>query len=172
MSDQYPSSYRQGGQPQYPPQYESQYPPQYQQQQYPPAYGQGGQPQYPPYPQPPYGQAAPPSQHPYYQQGQPHVATMPQQKVSNPYATRALIYGILSLVALGIALFTDYFYVGFAGLYAIYYSIRGMSYSRRLPGNKGLAMSIIALILSCIGVLGTIGVIALIALSNSGALSQ
>lgn len=150
---QYPPQYPQGGQPQYPPQY--------QQQQYPP--------QYPPqYQQPPYGQAAAPSQQPYYAQGQhPAVGTMAQQKATNPWAVRALIYGILSMVALGLALFTSYFYVGFAGLYAIYYSIRGMSYSRRLPGNKGLAMAIVGLVLSIIGVLGTIGVLILSALPSN-----
>jgi hypothetical protein len=155
LSNQYPP-YPQGGQPQYPPQY---------QQQYPPQYGQDGQPQYPPYPQPGYGQAGPSSQYPYAQ-GRPGAAMMTQQKVSNPWATRSLIYGILSLVAMVLALFTPY--IGFVGLYAIYYSIRGMARSRNLPGNKGLAMAIVGLILSCIGVLGTIGILILSATLGSG----
>ncbi len=161
LADQYP--------PQYPPQYSQQYP-QGGQPQYPqggqPQYPQGGQPQYQPYPQAPYGQAAPSSQYPYNAPGQPRVATQ-ARTVSNPWATRALIYGILSIVALGIAFFTGYIFLGLAGFYAIYYAIRGMSYSRRLPGATGLAQAIIGLILSIIGVLGTIGLLILSAVANS-----
>jgi hypothetical protein len=97
------------------------------------------------------------------------VATQARANVTNPFASRALVYGILSIVAVVVALFTDYLFIGAVGLYAVYYAIKGMSYSRRLPGNKGLVQAIIGLILSVIGVLATIGLIVLLALDKIGA---
>lgn len=124
-------------------------------------------PQYPHYPPNPQGGPPSPYSNPYpYAQGQQRPATA-TQVVKNPWATRALIYGILSIVLVGVLIFTNYIFVGLAGLYAIYYGIRGISYSTKLPGNKGLAMSIIGLVLSIIGVLGTIGVLILSALPSN-----
>jgi hypothetical protein len=174
VANQYPPQYPpypQGGAPnQYPPQYQQQGgPQQYPPPQYPP---QGGPPQYPPYPQGPYPQSGAPNQYPYQGQGQSRVATQARGGASNPFASRALVYGIISIVALGISFFTGYFYIGLAGLYAIYYAIRGISVSRRLPDNKGLGQAITGLILSIIGVTGTIGLIIVYALANSGALGN
>lgn len=148
MADQYPPQYPrnpQGGAP-------NQYPPHYSQQ-YPPQYPQGGQPQYPPYPQAPYGQ--------------PRMTTQGRANVSNPLATRSLIYGILSIVAVAIAVFTGRLIIGAVGIYAIYYAIRGLSYAGKLPGNQGIASSVIGLILSSLAVLATIGLLILSALPGN-----
>lgn len=70
------------------------------------------------------------------------------------------------------ALVTGYIFIGLYSFWAIYYAIRGISYSNKLPGNKGIGMAVTGLILSIIGTLGMIGIIALIVLVNHGALGQ
>jgi len=136
-------------------------------------YGQGqyGQGQYGGQyaPQPPQGQYAQPQQYmPYAQPGQPgQYAAVKQPAVNNPYATRALIYGVISLVLLIALFFTNYIFLGTFGLYAIYYAIRGLILSSRLPGHKGIVVAAIGLILSVLSVLGTIGVIILSAMLSA-----
>jgi len=146
-----------------------QYPPQYprnRQGSAPYQYPQGGQPQYPPYQQAPYGQAAPSNQYGYNAQGrgQPRQG---RANVSNPWATRSLIYGILSIVLIIVGFFIGRIFIGLIGLYAIYYAIRGLSYANRLPGNQGIASSVIGLILSSLAVLATIGLLILSALPGN-----
>jgi hypothetical protein len=90
-----------------------------------------------------------------------HYAQMPPHLIKNPYATRSLIYGILSFIAMLVSLFSTTVWIGLVGLYAIYYSFKGISLANKLPGRKGLAPSIIGLVLSILGVVGTIGIIIL-----------
>lgn len=54
---------------------------------------------------------------------QPYYDVQPQRPaVKNPYATRALIYGIVSFVLLVALYFTNYIFLGTFGIYAIYLS--------------------------------------------------
>ncbi len=93
---------------------------------------------------------------------QPYYDVQPQRPaVKNPYATRALIYGIVSFVLLVALYFTNYIFLGTFGIYAIYYAIKGLILTSKLPGHKGIVAATIGLVLSVLSVLGTIGVIIL-----------
>ena len=102
-------------------------------------------PQYPYQPQP--GAAPYPQQYPY----QPQYPYPPQQFGAiqrNPRASRAMIYGILSIVLGVLTLAT---LVGYAGLitgtFAIIYGFIGLNRAKRLPGNVGRAQAIVGIVL-------------------------
>src|SRR5579883_713506 len=108
---------------------------------------------YPP-PQQPYVQpgAYPPPQQPYpYAQAgayPPPVYAQPGMKARNPWASRALYSGVISLV---LSLLTLFSLVGFAGLitgtFAIFRGVTGLNLSKQLPGNAGRAQAIAAIAL-------------------------
>jgi hypothetical protein len=120
--------------------------------------------QYPPQQYSPQGQyGQPPAQYSNPSYGQPAYGYAQPQRpaVKNPYATRALIYGIVSFVLLVALFFTNYIFLGTFGIYAIYYAIKGLILTSKLPGHKGIVAATIGLVLSVLSVLGTIGVIIL-----------
>lgn len=113
-----------------------------------------------PYAQP-YGQQ-------YAQQPAYYAVPQPRPAVKNPLATRALIYGIISFVLFVAIFFTNYIVLATFGLYAIYYAIRGLILATKLPGHKGIVLSVFGLLLSLLSVLGTLGIIILDAMLATG----
>ncbi len=163
----YPSSAASG----YPaqPGYQSAYPPQAPyppQGAYPPGYPP--QPPYPPQqgyaqpgyaPQPGYPPAAY-GQQPYAQPpmhgapaASPFAGAQARPKARNPLATRALIYGALSLGVNIVGLFLGYFLTGIAAAFTIYYSIRALVYAGKLPGKEGTGAAIAGLVLAVLSLL-------------------
>jgi hypothetical protein len=127
---QYPGGPAQPGAPQYP------------QPQYPPT------PAYPPqYAQPPYGQQPNPAQY-----NPPAVPA----KENNTYASQALLWGGIALVASIVALFFGYYLIGILTLYAFYVSIRGLVRAFGLRTHAGLISSIFGLFFSLLSLLVTL----------------
>lgn len=133
----------------YPPAYAPQapsYPPQ-------PGYAPPGYPLQPGYPpQPGYG-------HPYAQAQMPMPGASPfpgavgRPKAQNPLATRALVYGALSLGANIVGLFIGFYLTGIAAAFTIYYSIRALVYAGKLPGKEGTGPAIAGLVLALLSLL-------------------
>jgi hypothetical protein len=73
-------------------------------------------------------------------------------RVKNPWATRALFSGVISVI---LGLITLASLVGFAGLitgtFAIWRGITALNYAKRLPGNPGRGMAIAAITLGVLG---------------------
>jgi hypothetical protein len=66
----------------------------------------------------------------------------------NPYASTALLYGVISTaIAIGAALL-GYYAFGLLSLYALYFAVRGVATGMRLRGHAGLVASLLGLLLS------------------------
>ena len=102
------------------------------------------------YPQP--GAYYPPPQQPYAQPGvympPQQFYAQPGQKIKNPWASRALYSGVISLV---LGLITFFSLVGFAGVitgtFAIVRGVTALNQSKNLPGNAGRGQAIAAIIM-------------------------
>jgi hypothetical protein len=140
-------------QPGYPPQPQPEYP----QGGYAPqgAYGQPGYPSQAGYAQPQYPQAGypqqPPAQYAPYgapQPGYPGAAPQAKAKAKNTMAVTALAYGGISFVVNLIGLFVGFYLTGIFAVFALYYGIRAIVRSMKLPGNAGIGMAIGGIVLS------------------------
>lgn len=66
----------------------------------------------------------------------------------NPYASTALLYGVVSVgITIGAALL-GYYAFGLLSLYSLYFGIRGVATASHLRGHTGLIPSILGLLLS------------------------
>ena len=98
-----------------------------------------------PYPYPPQGAYPPPGAVPYPAQG---LYVPLGQKIQNGRATRAMIYGFISIFLAMITLLQQ---VGAAGVitgtFAIFYGFTSLKVAKQLPGNVGRGQAITGIVL-------------------------
>ncbi len=146
--------------------YQQQQPPYYSPNAYPPQQPAGAA-AYPP----PGATYPPPGSIPYPPQGgYPSPYPYMAGPMSNPRATRAMIYGIISLV---LSLLTLTTMIGFSGLitgaFAVIYGFIGLSRAKQLPNNLGRGKAITGIILGFIALIFV--VIAIVVQTSRGTYS-